>query len=79
MTVSLDQAAADLLRQIAAPPGAVNTLGTIVKRKKTIRVLVDASYWYRIKSVPKTYKGYAVQIEKRGPIEIGSGFRLSIH
>lgn len=78
MTVSVDHAAAELLHQIDAPHGAVNTLAGEVRSKKVIRVLVDPTYWYRLKPLPKRFKGYAVQVEKRGAIEFGHASQLRV-
>jgi hypothetical protein len=71
MSLTLDQAAAELLRTINAPAGAVNTVGAVEKRKKIIRVLVDPNYWYRLGEVPKTFSGYGVKVERRGDISTG--------
>lgn len=70
MTVPIDRAAADLLREIGAPPGAVNTIGISGPAQTIIRVLVDESFWYRIRTIPRTFEGFEVCVEKRGLIDL---------
>ena len=70
MSAATDHAAAELLREIRAPSGAVNTLSATEEQHELIRVLVDPSYWFRLGSIPATYHGYPVRVEKRGTIEV---------
>jgi hypothetical protein len=66
-TTSIHEAAAELLRQIRAPAGVVNTMpGADSKGRAIIRVLVDPLHWSHIE-VPTTYRGYRVVAEKRQP------------
>jgi hypothetical protein len=77
MTTDIHKAARDLLKSLDAPSGAVNTLAFKDRRGSVIRVLVDSSYFRRIQSLPKTYKGFRVIVEKREPTNAGHSTRLS--
>jgi hypothetical protein len=61
--MNIHEAAASLLREIQAPPGAVNTLG----QESVIRVLVDSQFWLSVRNVPTEFEGYKVIVEKRQP------------
>jgi hypothetical protein len=63
--MTVDDAAATLLAQIDAPRGAVNTLGFSGASGAVIRVLVDPGYWHFIGTIPTTFEGYQVMVEKR--------------
>jgi hypothetical protein len=65
MTPSVFRAAQQLQRRIVAAPGAVNTLAQAEGEKPIIRVLIDPLYWNTISSVPSTFKGFRVVVEKR--------------
>lgn len=65
MNGTVYQAAENLQRAIHAPPGAVNTLVQANGKPQFIRVLVDPSYWLLVESVPSTFDGYLVVVEKR--------------
>ena len=67
MRISAHVAANELFSTIRAPIGAVNTIVQKMPKSERIRVLVEPSYFYRIQPLPKTYKGYAVIVEKRQP------------
>lgn len=65
MTTDLNTAASILLRQIKAPPGAVNTLAGTDAAGACIRVLIDPMYWHSISDLPNTFEGYRVVVERR--------------
>jgi hypothetical protein len=67
MTALVDRAAARLLTEIHAPLGVVNTMGVHDNDGDIIRVFVDPSYWYRLESLPKTFDGFPVLVEKSSP------------
>jgi hypothetical protein len=52
-------AAAALLSEICAPPGAVNTMAYADAFGVCIRVLVDPLYWLSVRDVPTTFEGFA--------------------
>jgi hypothetical protein len=65
MTGNVDAAAAALFRQIAAPPGSVNTMASKDAWGSCIRVLVDPLHWYSVQNLPTTFDGYRVVVERR--------------
>jgi hypothetical protein len=62
---TIHEAAATLVEQIKAPPGAVNTLAD--SRESVIRVFVDPLYWAHIGELPSVFQGYRVVAQKRDP------------
>ena len=67
MNATIQQAAIELLIQIGAPKGAVNTSVHRDDRGLAIRVLIDPLYWHSIARVPETFEGYRVIVERREP------------
>jgi hypothetical protein len=65
MNATIQRAAIELLKQIGAPNGAVNTYVQRDDRGPAIRVLVDPLYWRSIDRVPETFEGYRVVVERR--------------
>lgn len=62
---TVEEAAAQLQGVITAPSGAVNTLAFFDTDGPVIRVLVDPRFWSIRSSVPETFDGYRVKVEKR--------------
>ncbi len=67
MTAAVRSAAKALLAEIKAPAGAVNTQGIKDPKGPYIKVMIDPMYWLVVSSVPSTFDGFAVVVEKREP------------
>jgi hypothetical protein len=65
MSASIQEAAAQLLSEINAPSGAVNTCVHRDIHGSLILVLIDPHYWHSIAEVPSVFRGYRVVQEKR--------------
>lgn len=65
MTKSVHQAAAELLRSIEAPRGAVSVLAQPTTKGDRIRVLVERRYLRYVGRLPAKFRGYEVTVEER--------------
>lgn len=64
--LSIHQAAAALLRNLQAPPGAVTTMVDIDEKKgDVIRVLIAPEYRTAIKSIPTSFEGFPVVVGRQ--------------
>jgi hypothetical protein len=61
--MNIHQAAKNLLSEIKAPPGAVNTLA----QAPVIRVLIESDFWLSVRDIPSEFEGFKVVVEKRQP------------
>lgn len=71
MTPDVHVAARELLKEIRAPRGAVNTLVGRTPSGLVIRVLVDASVRGTLPELPSKFHGHQVVVEVRQPFIAG--------
>jgi hypothetical protein len=68
------RAAEQLLKIIPAPVGTVGTLVASDSAGPYIRVFVDPTYWLHVPSLPSTFDGFRVSVEKREPTKAFAPF-----
>ena len=74
MTPDVHVAARELLGEIRAPRGAVNTMVGRTPSGLVIRVLVDPSLRGSLPDVPSSFHGHPVVVEVRVPSIAGRSF-----
>ena len=63
--MSLQTAAAHLLNKIDLPPGAANVFPLSSPEGKRLIVWIDVQYLPKVRDIPKSFEGYAVNVEQR--------------
>jgi hypothetical protein len=63
--MKITEAAKKLSDSIEAPKGAVSILPWTLGNERYLRVFLEPSYFYLSKSIPDSFLGFKVSLEKR--------------